>query len=88
MTVEKWIKSVVEKQPVYDSKEAAVKAAIQENEKPNVCEVWQEPNNGKYVVAAPEALEALYRAKYKRVLDSTALADIKRGDHIDEIEEV
>lgn len=87
MTVEKWIKSVVAKQPVYDSKDAAVKAAIQAN-KNNVCEVWQQPNGGKYVVAAPEALEALYRAKYKQILDSTALADIERGEHIDEIEEV
>lgn len=89
MTVEKWIKSVVAKQPVYDSKDEAVKAAIQANKKPpNVYEVWQQPNGGKYVVAAPEALEALYRAKYKRILDPAALADIERGDHIDEIEEV
>lgn len=88
MTVEKWIKSVVAKQPVYDSKDAAVKAAIQANKKQKVFEVWQQPDGGKYVVAAPEALEALYRAKYKRILSSTALADIERGEHIDEIEEV
>lgn len=88
MTVEKWIKSVVAKQPVYDSKDEAVKAAIQANEKQKVFEVWQQPDGGKYVVAAPEALEALYRAKYKRILDPAALADIERGEHIDEIEEV
>lgn len=84
MTVEQWIKSVVEKQPAYDSKDDAVKAAIQAS-KQKVYEVWKDPNNGKYLVVAPEAREALDRAKYKRILDGSALADIK---NIDEIEEV
>ena len=85
MTLEQWIKSVIEKQPVFDSKDEAIQAAIQAN-KTNACEIWQEPNGGKYVVAKPEAFEALYRGKYKKVLDAIEIADIERGD-TDEIEE-
>ncbi len=88
MTREKWVKALIEKQPVFDSRDAAIKAAIQANKKLAVNEVWQEPNGGRYVVAAPEALETLYREKYKRILDSGELVDIERGEHIDEVEEV
>lgn len=85
MTVEKWAESVIAKQPVFDSKKEAIEAAIKNQE---LCEVWQEPNGGKYVVAEPEAYEALHRAKYKKILDAVTLADIERGEHIDDIEEV
>lgn len=90
MTTEAWVKALIKKQPVYDSKDAAVKAAIKANKKLAVNEVWQEPKErgGRYVVAAPEAFEALYREKYKRIFDSGELVDIERGEHIDEIEEV
>lgn len=91
MTVEQWNKSVIAKQPVYDSKDEAIKAAIQANKKPGaVNEVWKEPKDkgGRYVVASSQAFEALHREKYKRVLDDCMLADIERGEHIDEIDEV
>lgn len=87
MTRAQWIKSVIDKQPVFDSKEAAVEAAIKANKKPGaVYEVWQEPENrgGRYVVASCEAFEVLYREKYKRILDDCMLADIERGEHIPE----
>lgn len=91
MTREQWIKSVIEKQPVFDSKDEAVEAAIKANKKPGaVFELWQEPKarGGRYVVAGSEAFEVLYREKYKRILDDNMLADIERGEHVDEIEEV
>lgn len=90
MDREAWIKSVIAKQPVFDSKDAAIKAAIKANAKMKVHEVWQEPKErgGRYVVAEPQAFEVLYREKYKRVLDSAAVTDIERGEDTDEIEEV
>lgn len=87
MTRAQWIKSVIDKQPVFDSKEAAVEAAIKANKKPGaIYEVWQEPENrgGRYIVAAPEAREVLYRAKYKQIYNSSVIEDIKRGEHIPE----
>lgn len=87
MTVHEWAKGVIAKQPAFDSKEEAIEAAIKANAKLTVHEVWQEPGGGRYIVAAPEAFEALTREKYKRELDSAELADIERGE-ADEIEEV
>ena len=87
MSIKKWAKSVIAKQPVYDSKETAIQAAIKANKEMAVNEIWQEPNDGRYVVAAPEAFEALYREKYTRILDSGQISDIERGDDVDEIEE-
>lgn len=88
MTVHEWAESVIANLPTFDSKEKAVQAAIKANKKLTVHEVWKEPNGNKYIVATPEALEALTREKYKCVLDATEIADIERGDHIDDIDEV
>lgn len=90
MTREEWVKALIEKLPVFDNKDAAIKAAIQANKKLAVNEVWKEPKarGGRYVVAEPQAFETIYREKYTRVLDSGRLVDIERGDHIDDIEEV
>lgn len=89
MTREQWAEGVIRKQPVFDSKDKAIRAALQANRKGDVKEVFQEPANrgGRYLVAAPEAFEALVDMKYKRVADACMLADIQRGDHIDDIEE-
>ena len=87
MTREAWAKDLISKQPVFDSKEKAIHAAIQANKKMAVYEVWQEPNGGRYIVASPESFETLYREKYKKILDSSTLVDIERGEHIDEIDE-
>lgn len=88
MTREVWAKSVISKLPVFDNKKAAIQAAIKANATLKVHEVWQEPNGGRYVVAAPQAFETLGREKYKRVLDSAMITDIERGEHVDKIEEV
>ena len=91
MTREQWMKSVIDKLAVFDSKEAAVEAAIKANKKPGaVFEVWKEPKSrgGKFVVASSEALEVLYREKYERILDDCMLADIERGEHVEDIEEL
>lgn len=90
MTKEAWTKSVIAKLPVFDSKDAAIKAAIKANAKLNVHEVWQEPKNrgGRYVVAEPKAFEVLYREKYNRILDSAEVTDIERDKRYDDIEEV
>lgn len=89
MTSEKWVKDLISKQPVFASKNKAIQAAIQANKKLTVHEVWKEPKSrgGRYVVAAPEAFEALYREKYTKILDAGRITDIERGDDIDEIEE-
>lgn len=89
MSREEWVRNLLKKLPVFTSKDEAVQAAIRANEKLTVNEVWKEPNErgGKYVVAGPQAFETLYREKYTQVLDSGRLADIERGDHVDEIEE-
>ena len=88
MTVQEWAKSVIAKQPSFNSKEKAIQAAIKANAKLTVHEVWKEPNGDRYIVAAPEAFEALTREKYKRVLSAAELNDIERGDtaEIDEVE--
>lgn len=85
----KGVKALIAKQPVFDSKGKAIQAAIQANKKLKIHEVWKEPKErgGRYVVAAPEAFEALYREKYTQILDSTQIADIERSDDTDEIEE-
>lgn len=87
MTVQEWAKAVIEKQPAFDSKEEAIQAAIKANEKLTIHEVWKEPKGDRYIVAAPEAFEALVREEYKRVLDAGELADIERGE-ADEVDEV
>lgn len=88
MTVHEWAKGVIEKQPAFDSKEEAVEAAIKANEKLSIHEVWKAPQDDRYIVAAPEAFEALSREKYKRVLNAADLADMERGetDDIDEVD--
>lgn len=88
MTMHEWAKSVIENLPSFDSKEKAIQAAIKANAKLTVHEVWKEPNGARYIVAAPEAFEALTREKYKRVLSAAELNDIERGDtaEIDEVE--
>lgn len=90
MTREEWVKARIEEIPVFDSKDEAVKAAIQANKKMAVYEVWKEPKErgGKFVIAEPKDFEVLYREKYTQVLDSSRLVDIERGEHIDDIEEV
>lgn len=91
MNREEWVKNLIKKQPVYGSKDEAVKAAIQANKNPKeVYEVWKEPKErgGRYVVAESKAFETLGREKYTKILDSSRLADIERGEHIDDIEEV
>lgn len=90
MTYEKWVKDLIGKLPVFESKEEAVKAAIQANKKLKIHEVWKEPKErgGRYVVAAPEAFEVLYREKYKQVLDAGRITDIERGEDAEDIEEV
>lgn len=88
MSYKEWAKNVIAKQPVFDSKKKAIQAAIKANKEMAVNEIWQEPNAGRYVVAAPEAFEALYREKYTRILDSGQISDIERGDDTDEIEEL
>lgn len=86
------INKIIQKQPVFDNKDKAIQAAIEAHKKPGdgIYEVWQEPpdRGGRYVVAESPAFEILYREKYKRILDTFTIADIERGDHIDEIEEV
>lgn len=86
MTVHEWAKGIIENQPAFDSKEKAVQAAIKANEEMAVNEVWKDLKSERYIVAAPEAFEALYREKYKRVLGSAELVDIERGD-IEEADE-
>lgn len=90
MTREEWVASKIKALPTFDGKDAAIHAAIKANKDMAVNEVWKEPadRGGKYVVAAPEAFEALYNEKYERILDAGALCDIERGEHTDEIEEV
>lgn len=87
MTVQDWAKSVIAKQPSFDSKEEAIQAAIKANAKLSVHEVWKEPRGNKYIVAEPKAFEALTREEYKRVLSAADLNDIEGGD-ADEIDEV
>lgn len=90
MTREEWVKDLIGKLPVFDSQDKAIQAAIQANKKLKIHEVWQEPKErgGRYVVAAPEAFETLYREKYKQVLDSGQITDIERGEDAEDIEEV
>lgn len=85
MTMHEWAKGVIAKQPAFDSKEEAIEAAIKANEKLTIHEVWTDGD--RFIVAAPEAFEALVREEYKRVLDAGELAEIERGD-ADEVEEV
>lgn len=77
-TVEQWIKEKVSKLPAYDTKDKAVEAAVLQEKKDKICEIWQEPGGGKFVVANPDAYEALYRAGYKKILDDIELHDIAR----------
>lgn len=80
-TVEQWIKEKIGKLPTHDTKEKAVEAAVQVERKDGICEIWQEPDGGKFVVASPDTYEALYRGGYKKILDDIELHDIasKRG---------
>ena len=89
MTRKQWVESRIKAQPVFESKESAIRAAIKANKNMAVNEVWKEPESrgGRYVVASPESFEVLYNEKYKRVLDSSMLVDIERGEHVDEINE-
>ena len=90
MTRDEWVKDLIAKQPVFDTRDKAIQAAIKANEKLKVHEVWKEPKErgGRFVVAAPEAFETLYRENYKQVLDSAQITDIERDGNTDEIEEV
>ena len=89
MTREEWVRNLLKKLPVFTGKDEAIQAAIKANKKSGVYEVWKEPKErgGRFVVAESQAFETLYREKYTQVLDSGRLADIERGDHVDEIEE-
>lgn len=82
----------IARQPVYAGKQKAIEEAIKANKKPGKnYEIWKEPNDlgGRYVVAEAEALEALYREGYKRVLGTSEIVDLGReGPSIDQIEEV
>ena len=90
MTREEWVKDKIGKQPVFDSKDKAVQAAIQANKDGQTREVWEEPQNrgGRFVAAEPSAFETLYREGYKRVYGHSEIVDMFRGDHIDKIKEV
>ena len=90
MTSVEWTENMIGKQPVFNSKNAAIQAAIKANKKMKIHDIWKEPKSrgGRFVVAAPQAFEALYREKYTRILDAGQIADIERGDDTDDIEEV
>lgn len=77
-TVEQWIKEKVSKLPAYDTKDKAVEAAVLQEKKNKICEIWQEPGGGKFVVANPDAYEALQRGGFKRIMDDIDLHDIAR----------
>lgn len=89
MTYDEWVKGVIGKLPVFEDKDAAIKAAIEANQKQCIHDIWKEPadRGGRFVVADPQAFEALYREKYERVLTAAAIGDIERGENIDEIED-
>lgn len=74
--------------PVYDTKAAATKAAVQKYKagQKESFEVWKSPN-GKFVVAPYQVWEDLYQLGYDRAVDSFEIYDIAIG-RIDEIEEV
>lgn len=61
--------------PAYDSQDKALAAAVQQK---GVCEIWQEPRGGKFLVATPDTYEVLYRADYKKVMDGIEIADAAR----------
>lgn len=86
MTWNEWAKGVIDKLPVFDDKDAAIKAAIKANQKQCIHDIWKEPG-GRFVVADPQAFETLFRLKYKRVLSAAMITDIERGNHIDEIDD-
>ena len=74
--------------PVYDTKAAATRRAVQERKKSKekIFEVWRTPDK-KFVVAESEVWEDLYQLGYDRAVDSFEIYDIATG-RIDEIEEV
>lgn len=74
--------------PVYDTKAAATKAAVQKYKagQKEIFEVWRTPDK-KFVVAESEIWEDLYQLGYDRAVDSLEIYDIATG-RIDEIEEV
>lgn len=71
-TMEQWIKSKTAKLKKYGIKEHAVEAAIRAG---GVFRIWQEPDNGNFVVAGPDAYEALLRAGYKEILTDIEVYD-------------
>lgn len=86
MTWNDWAKGVIGKLPVFDDKDAAIKAAIEANQKQCIHDVWKGPG-GRFVVANPQAFETLVREKYERILTAAAIGDIERGENIDEIDD-
>ena len=64
--------------PTFDTKEQAVEAGIEMARKKELCEIWQEPGGGKFLVAVPDAYEALWRHKYKKVMEDVDLYDLAR----------
>lgn len=86
MTWEKWANEVIGKLPVFDSKDEAIQAAIEANRQQSVHDIWQEPVicGNRFLVAAPQAFETLIRKGYERVLRAADIADIERGEYINE----
>lgn len=58
--------------PAYDSQDKALAAAAKRED---VCEIWQEPRGGKFLVATPDTYEVLYRAGYKKTMDNLEIAE-------------
>lgn len=73
--------------PVYDTKEAATKAAVQQQQADQdaLIEVWKAPD-GMFVVAPHQVWEDLYQLGYDRSVDNNMIYDIAAGC-VDEMEE-
>ena len=67
----------IRKQPTFKRQEDAVEAALKKISSKEDCpEIWQEPDNGKYVMANSEAFEALCRNGYKKILSTGILCGL------------
>lgn len=81
-----WENAIIAKQPAFDTREQAVKAALERIEaKTDYPEIWQDPTGQKFLVANYQAFETLLRKGYTRAVETRELVDMLRTDEIEEV---
>ena len=79
-TREEWARALIDKQPAFMTLEEAIAFAVKRIKSgEDLPDIYQEPKNGKYLVANSQAFEVLVQHGYKRVLDVFAMRDMVKN---------